>query len=663
MEGPSSDDELYARYLALAVKLGWNKQRLEELRDGATETPSRPNGSPLVMVTARSKKRKARIVAAVCSPLFSPDIALLPSQDADAGENDAPVPVRMVEGLRGDGGCSPLPPSAPTVRQEESNRLSSDSSDVVLVPRRNRVPLLPPLPATGGPAPPATPAPAPTALPVSQVDPSSSSSDDVVLAPRTARKAAAAGGAHAAADAVIPVVDTPPAAGPAVDARATAPASRTVPRAGAPRATGTAPRRLRWAGDGGGGGSAAAAVNPSCTPPLQTAQKTPGGRRVLFLECRSPVSEDGAGSAVRAEAAATQQGRQQRSQTSHDSSPHSSGSSSSDENGASSDGSGSSGGMGRDRREGYAYGNDEEEDEDEGDDLRGFIASEDDDEDEAASERSSAGSSSDDAADVTASSLSRSFSQRLALSGGGSGGAPLPSSLLDGSLHPTTGRVVILEEERAAEGARRQLLLPQPVGTPSQPRCKGSGSTAASGPAGPADAPSGVRYLRRQPERDALTAALFSEYNRTVFKSLLPPDLTIEWGPRLTRTAGLTYTRAVPAAAAAVSASQGGGVGASYVARIVLSTKVLTSSWKLAQTLLHEMCHAAAWIVDHTNRPPHGAAFKRWGACRWWWWRRWGVRWKGGLVWTRVAWAAVRAPVPPCCVQLRVRRQRTPCVR
>jgi hypothetical protein len=75
--------------------------------------------------------------------------------------------------------------------------------------------------------------------------------------------------------------------------------------------------------------------------------------------------------------------------------------------------------------------------------------------------------------------------------------------------------------------------------------------------------------------------------------------MPIEWKPRLTKTAGLTYT-----------AVRG---GKEYLARIVLSIRVIDTPLKLAQTLLHELCHAAAWVVDHSNRPPHGPIFKKWG--------------------------------------------------
>jgi hypothetical protein len=34
----------------------------------------------------------------------------------------------------------------------------------------------------------------------------------------------------------------------------------------------------------------------------------------------------------------------------------------------------------------------------------------------------------------------------------------------------------------------------------------------------------------------------------------------------------------------------------------------------MKSTLLHEMCHAAAWVIDGTCRPPHGSVFYKWGA-------------------------------------------------
>ena len=50
-----------------------------------------------------------------------------------------------------------------------------------------------------------------------------------------------------------------------------------------------------------------------------------------------------------------------------------------------------------------------------------------------------------------------------------------------------------------------------------------------------------------------------------------------------------------------------------YVASIELSSKVLDSYDRLRKTLAHELCHAAAWIIDHEAQPPHGKTFFKWG--------------------------------------------------
>jgi predicted SprT family Zn-dependent metalloprotease len=97
--------------------------------------------------------------------------------------------------------------------------------------------------------------------------------------------------------------------------------------------------------------------------------------------------------------------------------------------------------------------------------------------------------------------------------------------------------------------------------------------------------------------RAALTAALLAEYNRTVFSGLLPGDLEITWNDRLRKTAGLTYS------------STKGGV---RLSRVELSAKVLDRESRLNATLLHELCHVAAWLVQGVSRPPHGEEFRAW---------------------------------------------------
>lgn len=46
--------------------------------------------------------------------------------------------------------------------------------------------------------------------------------------------------------------------------------------------------------------------------------------------------------------------------------------------------------------------------------------------------------------------------------------------------------------------------------------------------------------------------------------------------------------------------------------RIELATKVVDDQGKLKNTLCHEMCHVAAWVVHGVRKPPHGDHFKYW---------------------------------------------------
>ncbi|CAG9464995.1 unnamed protein product [Pedinophyceae sp. YPF-701] len=105
--------------------------------------------------------------------------------------------------------------------------------------------------------------------------------------------------------------------------------------------------------------------------------------------------------------------------------------------------------------------------------------------------------------------------------------------------------------------------------------------------------------------REELARELYAEMNRNVFGGALPPDLDIKWTPYLRSTAGTTHYKR----------TQRVGEAPVYHARIELATKVLDTAAKLRRTLCHEMCHVAAWLIDHVAKPPHGAHFKRWARC------------------------------------------------
>ena len=105
-----------------------------------------------------------------------------------------------------------------------------------------------------------------------------------------------------------------------------------------------------------------------------------------------------------------------------------------------------------------------------------------------------------------------------------------------------------------------------------------------------------------QREKETLVASLFSEYNRRIFDDRLPSDLEVAWNPSLSTTAGITkYSR-----------KYGLGGRLEYFASVELSTKVIDCESRLRQTFCHELCHVAAWLIDHVAKPPHGKVFKRW---------------------------------------------------
>jgi hypothetical protein len=103
------------------------------------------------------------------------------------------------------------------------------------------------------------------------------------------------------------------------------------------------------------------------------------------------------------------------------------------------------------------------------------------------------------------------------------------------------------------------------------------------------------RFTRR---KISLTRELFDKYNESVFHESLPTDLPVSWNSRLLTTAGITKMKK--------SSSH------DRTAAIELSTKVVDDEERLRITLLHEMCHAAAWLIDGELKPPHGPAFWRW---------------------------------------------------
>uniref|UniRef100_A0A3Q4H820 Germ cell nuclear acidic peptidase n=1 Tax=Neolamprologus brichardi TaxID=32507 RepID=A0A3Q4H820_NEOBR len=96
--------------------------------------------------------------------------------------------------------------------------------------------------------------------------------------------------------------------------------------------------------------------------------------------------------------------------------------------------------------------------------------------------------------------------------------------------------------------------------------------------------------------KEALTSKLYHLYNTTVFESKLPANMSVTWNKKMRKTAGYCVT----------GQEKGGG---NRYARIELSEKVCDSADRLRDTLIHEMCHAATWLINSV-RDGHGNFWK-----------------------------------------------------
>nr|CAG4636915.1 EOG090X0464 [Ceriodaphnia reticulata]SVE72863.1 EOG090X0464 [Ceriodaphnia reticulata] len=100
--------------------------------------------------------------------------------------------------------------------------------------------------------------------------------------------------------------------------------------------------------------------------------------------------------------------------------------------------------------------------------------------------------------------------------------------------------------------------------------------------------------------RDELTNRLFLMFNDEIFNNFFEPNFSITWNARLTRTAGYCrhFTR-----------RENGTT--TFESRIELSVKVVDTPCRLRDTLVHELCHAATWVIDNC-RGGHGPVWRKW---------------------------------------------------
>ncbi|XP_040577336.1 uncharacterized protein [Lepeophtheirus salmonis] len=116
--------------------------------------------------------------------------------------------------------------------------------------------------------------------------------------------------------------------------------------------------------------------------------------------------------------------------------------------------------------------------------------------------------------------------------------------------------------------------------------------------------PDAVKYVNRfESHKKELTSLLYKLFNVEAFEGKLPHDMEIEWNSRLRKTAGICTQRRKYVGSKTIDRSS----------KIGLSSKVLDSGDRLRDTLIHEMCHAAAWVLSG-YRDGHGPVWKSWAA-------------------------------------------------
>ncbi|XP_032664054.1 uncharacterized protein LOC116840865 isoform X2 [Odontomachus brunneus] len=101
--------------------------------------------------------------------------------------------------------------------------------------------------------------------------------------------------------------------------------------------------------------------------------------------------------------------------------------------------------------------------------------------------------------------------------------------------------------------------------------------------------------------KEELCKKLHKLYNEKVFDNKLPHDMPIEWNVRMRGTAGYCYNKKVVRSLTGIVRSS----------RIALATKILDTPDRLRDTLIHEMCHAAAWLINEVS-DGHGPFWTEW---------------------------------------------------
>ncbi|OSD05797.1 hypothetical protein PYCCODRAFT_1384846 [Trametes coccinea BRFM310] len=130
---------------------------------------------------------------------------------------------------------------------------------------------------------------------------------------------------------------------------------------------------------------------------------------------------------------------------------------------------------------------------------------------------------------------------------------------------------------------------------------------AGARPAAPSPKPVSVKTPRiskkmllqaKKEHLQAYAAEFFKELNEKVFGGGLPENTELVWSNRLLTTAGRANWRR--------------DRDGRHITHIQLAEKILDCEERIRNTLSHEMCHLACWVISGQPEEQHGSIFKDW---------------------------------------------------
>lgn len=181
-------------------------------------------------------------------------------------------------------------------------------------------------------------------------------------------------------------------------------------------------------------------------------------------------------------------------------------------------------------------------------------------------------------------------------------------------------------EVESSHSVRSTSPLPSPCASPTKPRTM-SPIKAARAAAVAEKKATAARKAAFNADKHALAANLLSYLDEHVTSSQLSTlsastgGVQVTWSKTLRSTAGrANWRRSVtrPQTGSPIKGSpvkglvRGEKVKVEHFANIELAEKVIDNEERLVNTLAHEFCHLANFMVSGVRDQPHGASFKRW---------------------------------------------------